>query len=126
MGPNQLVQAAIPLIFRDIEEEYYCALNMTLYQQSNLLYDVFKGIRGLEPIKARATMFLMVRIDLNVLKGIEDDIDFTNKLLAKQGVLVLPGTIFGIKNYFRATICPPKDVILELGRRVKAFCEEFY
>jgi hypothetical protein len=40
-------------------------------------------------------------IEVEKFKDIKDDVEFTQKLLAEECVLVLPGTIFQIPNFVR-------------------------
>jgi tyrosine aminotransferase len=40
-------------------------------------------------------------IEVEKFKDIKDDVEFTQKLLAEEYVLVLPGTIFQIPNFVR-------------------------
>jgi len=125
LGPNSVVQAAIPSILFETPSSYYTELNGKLKHQGQLMYDQFAGIEGLKPIKARGAMYLMVKIEMDQFKGIKDDIDFANKLLTEQAVLCLPGTIFNMPNYFRAVICPPSHIIREIGKRMKSFCQKY-
>eukprot|EP00484_Ammonia_sp_Unknown_P019108 CAMPEP_0197031618 /NCGR_PEP_ID=MMETSP1384-20130603/10572_1 /TAXON_ID=29189 /ORGANISM="Ammonia sp." /LENGTH=546 /DNA_ID=CAMNT_0042461175 /DNA_START=45 /DNA_END=1685 /DNA_ORIENTATION=+ len=125
LGPNTLIQSSIPSILFETPDKYYDELNEKLSRQSALLYNALNDIEALKPIKGRGAIFLMVKIEVNKLHGIKNDIDFANKLLREQGVLVLPGTIFGIANYFRAVICPPPHIIAEIGKRMKEFCEKY-
>ena len=125
LGPNTLIQASIPSILFETPDSWYNELNDKLYRQSCLMYDEFDDIQALKPIRARGALYLMVKINLNKLKGVKNDIDFANKLVREQGILVLPGTIFGIPNYFRCVICPPSHVISEIGKRMKEFCDKY-
>jgi len=125
LGANSVIQAAIPSILVDTPSSYYTELNGKLKQQEQLMYDQFASIKGLTPIKARGAMYLMVKIEMKQFQGIQDDIDFANKLLKEQGVLCLPGTIFNMPNYFRAVICPPPHIILEIGKRMREFCGKY-
>ena len=112
-------------ILFETPDSYYDELNEKLFRQSSLLLDQFDEIKALTPIKPRGALYLMVKIELNELNGIKNDIDFSNKLLREQGILVLPGTIFGLSNYFRCVVCPPPHVISMIGKRMKEFCEKY-
>ena len=125
LGPNTLIQASIPSILFETPDSWYNELNDKLCRQSSLMYNEFYDIEALTPIKARGALYIMVKINLNQLKGIKNDIDFANKLVREQGILVLPGTIFGMPNYFRCVICPPSHVISEIGKRIKQFCDKY-
>eukprot|EP01083_Nonionella_stella_P170633 581108_1 len=122
LGPNTLIQSSIPSILFETPESWYSELSEKLYRQSTLLFSYLEEIDALTPVKGRGAWYLMVKIELNKLKGIKNDIDFANKLVREQAILVLPGTIFGMANYFRVVICPPSHVIAEIGKRMKEFC----
>jgi len=123
LGPNTLIQAALPSILTDTQPSFYRELNNTLHRQATLFYELFSKIPQLKPIKADGAMYMMVGIDINKLHNIHDDVEFANQLLKEEAVLVLPGSIFHMPNYFRVVTCPPPDVIKEVGQRLSAFCE---
>eukprot|EP01084_Bolivina_argentea_P255534 429826_1 len=125
LGPNTLVQASIPSILFETPGKWYKELNDKLYRHSKLIFNQFNEIEALTPIQARGAIYLMVKIELKKLKGIKNDIDFANKLLNEQAILCLPGTIFNMKNYFRAVICPPPNIIREIGKRMQEFCDKY-
>eukprot|EP00483_Globobulimina_turgida_P001904 UN01906 len=76
LGPNTLIQASIPSILFETPDSWYKELNDKLYRQSTLIYNQFDAIPALKPIRARGAIYLMVKIQLNKLKGIKNDIDF--------------------------------------------------
>nr|GMC72781.1 Tyrosine aminotransferase [Ipomoea batatas] len=66
-------------------------------------------------------MFVMVKLNLNLLEDIEDDFDFCLKLAKEESVIIMPGFGVGLKNWLRITFAiePPS---LEDGlARLKAF-----
>ena len=103
LGPNTLIQASIPSILFETPDSWYSELNDKLLRQSTLLYDQFDEIDALRPIRGRGALYLMVKIELGKLKGIKNDIDFANKLVREQAILVLPGTIFEPRLYSMAS-----------------------
>ncbi|KEG07642.1 tyrosine transaminase [Trypanosoma grayi] len=78
---------------------------------------------GFEYIKPRAAMFVMVKINFSQFKDIKSDVEFFEKLLEEENVQVLPGGIFGLDGYFRATITRPVGVIREAVDRIGQFCK---
>ena len=50
-------------------------------RQLELAQASFSGIKGIKPIRANAAMYMMVKLDLNVFKDIDDDVEFCQKLL---------------------------------------------
>jgi tyrosine aminotransferase len=51
-------------------------MKMKLRETSYYAFEKLSGIRGIEPIKAKAAMYMMVNIKLEEFEGIKDDIDF--------------------------------------------------
>ena len=122
LGPCTLIQAAIPRIFSDVKMSYYDNLNGILKKQSDLMAHLFGKIDGLKPVPAQGAMYLLVAIDIEKLDdSINNDIEFANTLLKEEAVLVLPGAIFDIPNYFRAVTCPQPRLIKEVANRLKSF-----
>jgi tyrosine aminotransferase len=63
-----------------------------------------------------------VVIDFSKFKDIADDLEFSQKLLQEELVVVLPGRIFKGENCIRLVICPPIDKLEEACNRIEAFC----
>ncbi|ETO35750.1 hypothetical protein RFI_01313 [Reticulomyxa filosa] len=122
IGPNSLIQAALPTILAETPKSFYKQLNDTLRTQANLFHELFEKIPELKPIKAHGAMYMMVGIETKKMH-LKDDVEFANLLLREEGVLVLPGSIFGIPNYFRVVTCPPPDAIKEVAKRMDSFCK---
>ena len=66
----------------------------------------------------------MVQLDHARLRM--DDAEFTHKLLEEESVFVLPGSCFGMENFFRIVLCPPGDKLKEAVGRIREFCERHY
>ena len=66
---------------------------------------------------------MMVGIDISSLADIKDDSDFCQKILNEQNVMLLPGTCFGAKNFFRVVFCAPEPKLLEFVDRLATFCK---
>ena len=79
-------------------------------------------------IKPQASMYSFIKINIDKFRddsGIIDCVSFTNKLLLDQSLLVLPGKVFAMQNYFRVVFCPPVHVIEEIIRRLTIFCKKY-
>eukprot|EP00762_Andalucia_godoyi_P006539 ANDGO_04985.mRNA.1 Tyrosine aminotransferase len=123
LGPNTLVQGAIPQIFETVPESYYTELNKTLEGHAEYSVERFRKIPGLRVVVPRGAMYLMVGIDTEYFADIADDVDFSRKLITEESVMVLPGQCFGITNFFRVVICPPIDKLEEAYDRIEQFCD---
>lgn len=116
----------MPRILDEVKEDHFENLKGKLKDASDLAYNLISTIRGLEPIKASAAMYMIVRINLDEFKDIEDDIDFCKKLLTEECTLTFPAQCFFSNNGFRIVICQSKENIEEFARRVQAFCSAHY
>ena len=67
-------------------------------------------------------MYMMVRIEIDMFKDIEDDIQFCKMLLAEQNCLTFPSQCFFEKNFFRMIICTKEETINAFGDRLEEFC----
>ena len=97
---------------------------MKLQTQAGALESGLKGCHGLTVIKPEGAMYTMVKINVEEFKDIANDIEFTKMLLDEKNVFALPGTCFGIENFFRAVYCAPVEMLEEAGVRIKEFCED--
>lgn len=68
--PCSLVQYALPKIFEAYDENYYKNINSKLGQMAELIYSELQGIKGIQPIKTSAGMFMMIKINKDELKVI--------------------------------------------------------
>jgi aspartate/methionine/tyrosine aminotransferase len=86
---------------KEVPQSYIDDFNLKMSEISYYLFDKLSGIRGLEPIKANACMYMMVRIKIEEFKDIQDDQDFCVKLNEEEAVLPTPSCCFFAKNFFR-------------------------
>ncbi|KAI8870230.1 tyrosine aminotransferase [Ramicandelaber brevisporus] len=124
LGPNSLIQAALPDILHKTPATF---LHDTLAQlEANALLSKkhLSAVPGLAPVMPQGAMYMMVEILPADFDGIEDDIDFAGKLAVEQGVVVLPGQCFDCPNFFRICLAPPADVLAEAYVRIAEFCDK--
>ncbi|EGG20996.1 tyrosine transaminase [Cavenderia fasciculata] len=125
LGPNSLIQSVLPEILNTENPEiarFFNETNQTLEKHSRLTVESLSKIDGLNPISSSGTMYQMIGFDTSKFNGIEDDVVFMGKLLEEESVFVLPGTVFGMKNYFRIVFCAPNEKLQEAYTRIESFC----
>ncbi|XP_025012892.1 nicotianamine aminotransferase 1 isoform X2 [Ricinus communis] len=95
-----------------------------IQEAAELCYDRIQDIPCITCLrKPEGSMFLMAKLNLSSLKGIEDDMDFCLKLAKEESVIVLPGITVGLKNWLRITFAIELST-LEVGLgRIRAFYE---
>lgn len=131
LGANSLVQSAIPDLLTpapgSAEEqslaEFKAHYFSTLEKNSKFTTEALRKIPGLKVVVPQGAMYVMVGVDTNVLTGIKDDFDFTQKLLDEESVFVLPGQCFGMTNYFRIVFSAPHEVLEDAYARIASFCK---
>jgi len=130
LSPASIIQCALPEILENTPKSFHNSIVNRLTEQSSLFYEgVHNGCSPqLTALKPQAAMYTMVKVNIDKFhpsSGIKDCVTFANKLLVEQGLLVLPGKIFGMPNYFRVVFCPPVDVIKEITKRLSEFCAKY-
>ena len=126
LGPNSLVQGALPAILKNTPQKFYDELVETLQNHANIAFQLLKEIRGLTPIMPKGAMYMMVEIDMKNFPDINDELDFVQKLVSEQSVFCLPGKCFDIDNFMRIVLTVPKEMIIEACERIGEFCKEHY
>ena len=87
-----------------IEKAMYAKVDVASYERRcNLLYDIIKEC-GFECNKPQGALYLFPK------SPIADDVAFA-AAAAKNNLLVVPGTGFGMKGYFRLTFCVDEKMI---------------
>ena len=56
-------------------------MNKKLKTTSDYIFNKLQGLRGIEPIRANAGMYMMIRIFPDEFKDIADDVEFSKKLI---------------------------------------------
>lgn len=123
LGANTLIQAALPDILANTPPSFFEHVHSVLEAHATLCFEALSRVRGLRPVMPDGAMYIMVGIELAEFKDIEDDRDFTRKLLKEQSVFCLPAVIFDFPNYFRIVTTVPHDKLQVALSRISDFCQ---
>ncbi len=93
LGPNSLVQGALPYILENTPQSYFDDVMNILSENAKIVYEALSKLPGIKPIKPSGAMYLMVRLDLENFPGIENDSEFVQRLIKEQSVFCLPATV---------------------------------
>ncbi|KAK4787784.1 hypothetical protein SAY86_011617 [Trapa natans] len=120
--PATVIQGAIPRILERTEHDFFSGILNILKQTSDICYEMIKDIPCITcPHKPEGAMFVMVKLNLSMLDGVKDDLDFCMKLAKEESVIVLPGIAVGMKNWLRVTIAVEPHSLIEGLERIKVF-----
>ncbi|TVU32323.1 hypothetical protein EJB05_24048 [Eragrostis curvula] len=67
--------------------------------------------------------FIQVKLNLYLLEGIQDDVDFCCQLAKEESVILCPGSVLGMENWVRITFAIDSSSLLDGLKRIKSFCE---
>lgn len=126
LGPNTLVQAAIPDIVTKVPMEYHQKNLRLFHSNATHIVTALSAAHGLTPIMPKATMYCMVLIQLDHFPDLETDVAFTRALIVEQNVFCLPGPAFNTSACFRIVLACGEDRIQEACRRITTFCKKHY
>lgn len=93
IGANTLIQAAVSDFFATTPESFFQNTNKLLEENAKLVSSLLYNIPGLEVIKPQGTLYMLVGLKKGSFGELEDDVKFSECLLAEQAVAVLPGTV---------------------------------
>lgn len=84
---------------------------------------MFNEIPGLNPIRPRGAMYMMIKIELEKFPEFSSCLEFSQGLIREQSVLLFPGfPCFNYPGYFRIVLTVPEEMIVEACVRIKEFC----
>ncbi|KAL2944414.1 putative aminotransferase TAT2 [Bienertia sinuspersici] len=122
-GPPTFVQAAVPQILEKTDDVFFDKNIYILKQTSESCFEGINKIPCLScPQKPEGSMAVMVKLNLSILKDINDDIDFCFKLAKEESVVILPGVAVGMKDWLRITFAVEPASLEEAIRRINSFC----
>jgi tyrosine aminotransferase len=123
LGASHLVQSVIPTLLMPSPEmdQWKYTLRATLEKQAQFLYQKLSECHGLTALAPQGAMYSMVRINVSML-DVNNDIDFSAKLLEEENVFVLPGSAFGCPDVFRVVFCCNETILEAAAQRIFQFC----
>ena len=83
-----------------------------------------KNIPELSMNVPKGAMYIMLKINFDMLFDIVNDSEFAQKLLMEENLSVLPGLCFRMGGYVRLVTCPPGEVIEDALGRLRYFCSK--
>jgi len=124
LGANTIVQSVIEESLFHTPKSYYDELNSTLQKNAEYLVKHLSKIPGLKVVSPGGAMYMMVGLEIEKFQDIQDDVEFAQKLLQEQMVVVLPAKIFKSPLFFRLVICPPMEKLEDAVSRIEEFCKK--
>ncbi|WWC73240.1 tyrosine aminotransferase [Kwoniella pini CBS 10737] len=123
MGPNSLIQAALPTILAT-EPEWYDQVLSKIEVLAKIVHKGVSDAPGLSATFPSGAMYSFVKIEEGAFPALQDDVAFATALYNEQAVFVLPGMCFGMPGYFRVVLGTPADVMLDVIERLQEFCQK--
>ncbi|KAJ4958226.1 hypothetical protein NE237_025337 [Protea cynaroides] len=121
--PTTFVQGAIPYILGKTNKDFYRNIISVLKQNSEVCYNKINEMPCITyPHKSEGSLYAMVKLMPSLLEDIDDDMDFCLKLAKEESVIVLPGTVTGMKNWLRIFFAIEPSYVEDGLERMKSFC----
>ncbi|KAI3875334.1 hypothetical protein MKX03_035778 [Papaver bracteatum] len=121
--PATFIQAAIPRIIEKTTDGFFNKVITILRKSAEIMYDQIKDIDCITcPHKPEGSMFVMVKFNSTLMEDIDDDMEFCFKLAKEESLIILPGTVVGMKNWLRITFAIEPTLLQDGVLRLKAFC----
>ncbi|KAK6919102.1 Aminotransferase, class I/classII [Dillenia turbinata] len=121
--PATLIQGALLQMLEGTKEDFFSNIRNIMNEAADFCYDRIKDIPCIDcPYKPEGSMFIMVKLNMSLLEGIDDDLDFALKLAREESVIVLPGTVVGMNNWVRITYAVERSSLEDGVGRIRSFC----
>ncbi|RUS31219.1 tyrosine aminotransferase [Jimgerdemannia flammicorona] len=126
----RLRDGALPEILHNTPQKFYDdtlaqfnAFEVLLHFYDPIYLHIKKNAKiSQEMVSKIPGLRVVVGINVGEFKDIKSDIEFTEKLVAEESVMCLPGQCFKYPNFFRIVITPPADRLEEAYQRMTEFC----
>lgn len=112
-------KAAIPALLGEVDEEIE-QMRRAFEARAHEAVDLFNAIEGLSVTRPQGAFYLFV--NTKAVNG--DSMKFSQDLLSRYGVAVVPGIGFGAEGYFRFSFATDIVTIREGIRRIEKFVQE--
>ncbi|SJM89948.1 pyridoxal phosphate-dependent aminotransferase [Crenothrix polyspora] len=91
-------------------------------QRHDYVVNELNSIAGVECIETDGTFYVFPNVEKLIaqLDGINDDLDFSEYLIEKAGVALVPGSAFGSPGHIRISIATSMDNLQKAMARIKA------
>ncbi|KAL5208413.1 hypothetical protein ABZP36_032848 [Zizania latifolia] len=123
VDPVTFVQGALPHIIANTDEAFFANAMGVMREAAEICHGKLEEIECITcPHKPDGSMFVMAKLDLSRLDGIEDDVDFCSKLAKEESVVMCPGSGLGMKNWLRITFAVDPELLEDGLERTKCFC----
>ncbi|XP_064641065.1 tyrosine aminotransferase-like isoform X2 [Lineus longissimus] len=126
LGPNTLVQGALPLILANTEQSFYDETVTQIQKNAKLFYSAISKVPGLNPVMPQGAMYMMIGIELEHFPGMQTCEEFSERLVTEQSVFCLPGKAFNYPSYIRVVLTVPELQLKEACSRIKQFCRKHF
>ncbi|XP_068659981.1 nicotianamine aminotransferase 1-like [Aristolochia californica] len=124
--PATFIQGALPEILENTTEDFFSKTIETLKITADICNNKIKEINCIScPKEPEGSMFLMVKLNLSLLEGIKDDMDFCLKLAKEESVVILPGICVGLKGWLRLNFAVEPSCLEDGLERLKSFCQRY-
>ncbi|KAL5573563.1 hypothetical protein UlMin_023160 [Ulmus minor] len=120
--PATFIQGAIPDMIEKTKDDFFSKIVDILRVSADICYNKLREIPCIScPSKPEGSMFVMVKLDVSLLDGICDDLEFCLKIAKEESVIIMPGVALGMKNWLRITFAIEPSVLEDGLKRLKAF-----
>ncbi|XP_057792497.1 nicotianamine aminotransferase 1-like [Salvia miltiorrhiza] len=121
--PATLIQGAVPEILEKSTDAFFSRTNETLRESADACYATISEIPSLScPHKPEGAMSTMIEINPLLLEDVKDDVDFALKLAREESVVIMPGSVLGLKNWLRLSFSVEPATLRDGLERIRAFC----
>ncbi|XP_065193019.1 tyrosine aminotransferase-like [Sycon ciliatum] len=122
LGPCSLIQAALPAIIRETPQEFFDNTIRHCEEAAGIAFGLLSEVPSLTPVMPSGAMYMMIGIKTDMLVDIDNDIQFTEKLMAEESVFCLPAQCFQYPDFFRIVLCVPMPMMSVACSRISEFC----
>lgn len=120
--PCSISQAASVVALSEEMTRFISPMVNAFHERHDFLFNTMCQMPGIKILPSEGTFYTLPDVSEIIQRmGLKDDLEFSEKLIEKTGIVITPGTPFGAPGCIRFSFASKMEILQEAMRRFKVF-----